>query len=223
MVSAAGWQVLNVKYGHLLRELFTRPGGDALRTWTTPSCSPRCVTWAAMTWAPSWRRTTPSTTPADRDLRVHGQGARAAHRGPPAEPLLAADGRPDGPAGRAAGGGPGSPLGPLPRRLGGGVAVRGRRRAAAPPRARAATVARRSGRPRPPGGRRTPVDHHAVAGHRTAGVCVVRARLRPRHRVVSARRPGQPRPPAGEFGVPAAVHPAGGPVPGRRSHRPRGA
>ncbi|MDQ4117232.1 MAG: pyruvate dehydrogenase [Actinomycetota bacterium] len=31
MFSAAGWQVLTVKYGHLLHELFTRPGGDALR------------------------------------------------------------------------------------------------------------------------------------------------------------------------------------------------
>lgn len=32
MFAAAGWQVLTVKYGHLLEELFTRPGGDALRT-----------------------------------------------------------------------------------------------------------------------------------------------------------------------------------------------
>ncbi|MFH8371450.1 transketolase-like TK C-terminal-containing protein [Streptomyces sp. NPDC018031] len=31
MFAAAGWQVLNVKYGRLLEELFTRPGGDALR------------------------------------------------------------------------------------------------------------------------------------------------------------------------------------------------
>ena len=31
MFAAAGWQVLTVKYGHLLQELFTRPGGDALR------------------------------------------------------------------------------------------------------------------------------------------------------------------------------------------------
>ena len=31
MFSAAGWQVLTVKYGHLLHELFTRPGGAALR------------------------------------------------------------------------------------------------------------------------------------------------------------------------------------------------
>jgi pyruvate dehydrogenase E1 component len=32
MFDAAGWQVLTVKYGALLEELFTRPGGDALRT-----------------------------------------------------------------------------------------------------------------------------------------------------------------------------------------------
>jgi pyruvate dehydrogenase E1 component len=31
MFAAAGWQVLTVKYGHLLQELFTRPAGDALR------------------------------------------------------------------------------------------------------------------------------------------------------------------------------------------------
>jgi pyruvate dehydrogenase E1 component len=31
MFSAAGWQVRTVKYGLLLRDLFTRPGGDALR------------------------------------------------------------------------------------------------------------------------------------------------------------------------------------------------
>lgn len=32
MFTAAGWQVLTVKYGRLLHELFTRPGGEALRT-----------------------------------------------------------------------------------------------------------------------------------------------------------------------------------------------
>jgi pyruvate dehydrogenase E1 component len=32
MFAAAGWQVLTVKYGHLLQELFVRPGGDALRS-----------------------------------------------------------------------------------------------------------------------------------------------------------------------------------------------
>ena len=31
MFAAAGWQVLTVKYGHLLQELFTCPGGSALR------------------------------------------------------------------------------------------------------------------------------------------------------------------------------------------------
>ena len=31
MFAAAGWQVLTVKYGRLLEELFTRPGGQALR------------------------------------------------------------------------------------------------------------------------------------------------------------------------------------------------
>ena len=32
MFAAAGWQVLTVKFGTLLESLFTRPGGDALRT-----------------------------------------------------------------------------------------------------------------------------------------------------------------------------------------------
>ena len=32
MFAAAGWQVLTVKYGQLLKDLFTRPGGPALRT-----------------------------------------------------------------------------------------------------------------------------------------------------------------------------------------------
>ncbi|MFR9798234.1 transketolase-like TK C-terminal-containing protein [Streptomyces sp. MS06] len=32
MFDAAGWQVVTLKYGRLLRELFARPGGDALRT-----------------------------------------------------------------------------------------------------------------------------------------------------------------------------------------------
>ncbi|HEX6523538.1 MAG TPA: pyruvate dehydrogenase [Streptosporangiaceae bacterium] len=31
MFASAGWQVLTVKYGHLLQELFTRPGGQELR------------------------------------------------------------------------------------------------------------------------------------------------------------------------------------------------
>src|SRR4051794_53220 len=32
MFTAAGWQVITVKYGQVLSELFARPGGDALRT-----------------------------------------------------------------------------------------------------------------------------------------------------------------------------------------------
>lgn len=32
MFAAAGWQVLTVTFGHLLESLFTRPGGDALRS-----------------------------------------------------------------------------------------------------------------------------------------------------------------------------------------------
>lgn len=32
MFEAAGWQVLTLKYGEQLTELFSRPGGEALRT-----------------------------------------------------------------------------------------------------------------------------------------------------------------------------------------------
>src|SRR5246500_386014 len=32
MFASSGWQVLTVKYGHLLEDLFTRPGGTELRT-----------------------------------------------------------------------------------------------------------------------------------------------------------------------------------------------
>ncbi|OMI35544.1 transketolase-like TK C-terminal-containing protein [Streptomyces sparsogenes] len=32
MFAAAGWQVITLKYGHALRELFARPGGEALHT-----------------------------------------------------------------------------------------------------------------------------------------------------------------------------------------------
>ena len=31
MFAAAGWQVITLKYGRLLEELFARPGGEALR------------------------------------------------------------------------------------------------------------------------------------------------------------------------------------------------
>src|ERR1700751_1024830 len=31
MFTAAGWQVITLKYGRLLEKLFARPGGDALR------------------------------------------------------------------------------------------------------------------------------------------------------------------------------------------------
>ncbi|GAB89746.1 transketolase-like TK C-terminal-containing protein [Gordonia rhizosphera] len=40
MFAAAGWQVITVKWGHLLDELFARPGGDALRTRITDMPNP---------------------------------------------------------------------------------------------------------------------------------------------------------------------------------------
>ena len=130
MFAAAGWQVLTVKYGRLLQELFARPGGDALRARIDEMPNPeyqrllRCTAGRAARAAarrrrparprsPSWSPTLDDATlhaairnlgghdldalrrgvrrdrrhPADGDLRLHGQGLRAGHRGPPAEPL----------------------------------------------------------------------------------------------------------------------------------------
>ena len=70
MFAAAGWQVLTVKYGHLLQELFTRPGGDALRARIDEMSNPeyqrllRC-TDAAAAGPPARRR-----SHDDADLRA---------------------------------------------------------------------------------------------------------------------------------------------------------
>ncbi len=79
--------------------------------------------------------------PADGDLRVHGEGARARHRGAPAEPLLAAHRGPDAAAGRRLRHRPGRPVGAVRRRLArGGAVPRHGRAAAASAGARAAVV-----------------------------------------------------------------------------------
>ena len=96
--------------------------------------------------------------PPDRDLRLHGQGLRPGHRGPPAEPLRAADRRPrwaSSPAG--SGIDPADPWAPLRRRQ------RRRPRCCArrPPSGCAATRPPPRRRPRVPG---RPRPH--PAGHR---------------------------------------------------------
>ena len=135
MFDAAGWQVLTVKYGRLLHELFERPGGDALRRriddMENPEyqrllrCTPdqlrervpgdgrqarraggRARRRHPVRRHPQPRRPRPRLAargvrrhrrhPPDRDLRLHRQGLRPGHRGPPAEPLLAAHRRADG-------------------------------------------------------------------------------------------------------------------------------
>ena len=129
MFAAAGWQVLTVKYGSLLEELFTRPGGPALRARIDEMSNPEYQRLLRCTDAqlrerlpgddpavralvdslddadvarrdPQPRRARPRRArrglrrhrrhPADGDLRLHREGARAGHRGPPAEPLVAA-------------------------------------------------------------------------------------------------------------------------------------
>ena len=147
MFAAAGWQVLTVKYGRLLEELFTRPGGDALRARIDEMSNPeyqrllRCTAaqlrerlpgdGSATTTGPARARRRPRRRhparrdpqprrprprrarrgvrrdrrhPADGDLRLHREGLRAGHRGPPAEPLVAAH---RGPVRRARGAGSG--------------------------------------------------------------------------------------------------------------------
>ena len=130
MFAAAGWQVLTVKYGRLLEELFARPGGEALRARIDEMSNPeyqrllRCTAAAAAAsacpaTARSGRRSRALVDalddatlraairnlgghdldalrrgvrrhrrhPAHGDLRLHRQGLRPGHRGPPAEPL----------------------------------------------------------------------------------------------------------------------------------------
>ncbi len=159
MFAAAGWQVLTVKYGHLLQELFTRPGGAALRARIDEMSNPEYQRLLRCTDAqlrerlpgeardrrgpararrhpgrrhparrdPQPRRPRPRRPgrgvhrdrrhPADRDLRLHRQGARAGHRGAPAEPLVAAHDGAVRPARRAARHRPRRPVGAVPGRL----------------------------------------------------------------------------------------------------------
>ena len=73
MFAAAGWQVLTVKYGRLLEELFTRPGGDALRAphrrrCPTPSTSGCCAARRPAA-RPAARRRCPARSIAELDRR----------------------------------------------------------------------------------------------------------------------------------------------------------
>ena len=70
-------------------------------------------------------------------------------------------------------------------------------------------------------GRRPPVDHHAVDRAGAARLHHLRARVRHRRRVDAARRAGPARAARRRLGLPAAVHPAGRPDPGRRARPTR--
>ena len=134
MFDAAGWQVLTVKYGRLLEELFTRPGGAGAAAADRRHVQPGVPAAAALHRRTQLRERLPGADPelaalvaelddatlhaavrnlgghdlaalgeafarhrrqpAHGDLRLHGEGLRAGHRGAPAEPLLAAHRRP---------------------------------------------------------------------------------------------------------------------------------
>jgi pyruvate dehydrogenase E1 component len=75
MFAAAGWQVLTLKYGQLLEELFTRPGGAELRRridemsnpeYQRPPCSRRSGTWPGTTSPRSTAGSSPWTIPGRR-------------------------------------------------------------------------------------------------------------------------------------------------------------
>ena len=67
MFAAAGWQVLTVKYGHLLEELFTRPGGQALRARIDEMSNPEYQRLLRCTDA-QLRERLPGDDPAVREL-----------------------------------------------------------------------------------------------------------------------------------------------------------
>jgi pyruvate dehydrogenase E1 component len=75
MFGAAGWQVLTLKFGTLLEELFGRPGGAELRARVLEMSNPeyqrllRCAPGELRTRLPGI---------ADRDHRLYDQGLRAA-------------------------------------------------------------------------------------------------------------------------------------------------
>ena len=70
------------------------------------------------------------------------------------------------------------------------------------------------------GGRRPPVDHHAVGRAGAARLHDVRARVRHRRRVDAARRAGPARAPRRPIGLPAPLDPSGRPDPGRGARGP---
>jgi hypothetical protein len=107
------------------------------------------------------------------------------------------------------------PLRPVRRTRPGAVVVRGLRgRAVHPGRNTVRGHAR-------PGGWSPPVDHHAVGGAGATGMPHLRARLRDRHRVDAAGLLGASGAARRHLGVPAPVHPAGGPGAGRGPDRCR--
>ena len=70
MFAAAGWQVLTVKYGHLLQELFARPGGEALRARIDEMSNPEYQRLLRCTDAQLRERLPGGDTGADPGLRA---------------------------------------------------------------------------------------------------------------------------------------------------------
>jgi pyruvate dehydrogenase E1 component len=102
MFAAAGWEVVILKWGRRISALFERDGGDELRRRDEPDRAGRRRP------RPRWprpgaagRHVPPRRgAPPHGRVRLHRQGSRAADRGPPEQPLGAADRRADGGSGR---------------------------------------------------------------------------------------------------------------------------
>ena len=81
MFTAAGWQVITLKYGRMLEELFTRPGGDALRHRIDAMPNPEYQRLLRCDAAELRRRLPPVMSSARTDRRAHRRpGRRGAGR-----------------------------------------------------------------------------------------------------------------------------------------------
>ena len=96
MFAAAGWQVLEVKYGRLLQELFSQVGGQALRVRIDGMTNEE-FQFLLRSPADSLRDRLAAgclggggQQPADSGLRLHRQGQGAADRGIAVQPQRAA-------------------------------------------------------------------------------------------------------------------------------------
>ena len=85
MFAAAGWQVLTVKYGRLLEELFTRPGGARAARRGSTTCPTRSTSGCCAAPPTQLRERLPGDGPdagADRALIAELDDDDPARRGP---------------------------------------------------------------------------------------------------------------------------------------------